>query len=55
MNDPLLIWKARFADVDESRRRIYARHMATLFDKVPGDRLGRTAAKVEDGSSRLQK
>jgi len=54
VDDPVLIGEARFAEVDERWRRIHASHMATLFDKVPGNRLGRTASKVEDGSSRLQ-
>jgi len=55
VDDPVLIGKTRFAEVDESWRRIHACHMAAFFDEVPGNRLGRTASKVEDGRSGLQK
>src|SRR5450631_3950556 len=55
VDDPVLIGKTRFAEVDESWRRIHASHMAAFFDEVPGNRLGSTASKVEDGRSRLQK
>jgi len=54
VDDPGLIREARFAEVDESWRRIHASYMATFFDEEPGNRLGRTASKVEDGSSRSQ-
>jgi hypothetical protein len=55
LDNPVLIGKSRFAEVDERWRRIHARHMASLFDEVPGNGFGGTASNVEDGSSRLQK
>src|ERR1017187_6971859 len=55
VENPVLIGKGRCAEVDESWRRIHASHIAAFFDEVPGNRLGRTTSKGEDGRSGLQK
>lgn len=53
-NDPLLSGKARAGDFEERGRGVDAGNAVSLGDQVSGNRQGRAAAKVEDGSMRPQ-